>query len=157
MHFHGNQLWWAIKRPYISLCFKYHTPSLISFSTMLAPRYLKYRRDLLYIPENHFLQFQLKIPGYTKVFCLLRMIQKPGRINSIRLEPGYADCFEVILIWFQLQQLWTQNSEPLTEDDDSRRRKNHELETTWTNIVLTMMPRLRYVVQGRPRRSTNLI
>ena len=37
MRFHGNQLSWAIKHPFISLCFKYHSPGFICFSTMLAP------------------------------------------------------------------------------------------------------------------------
>ena len=37
MRFHGNQLSWAIKYYFISLCFKYHSPGFICFSTMLAP------------------------------------------------------------------------------------------------------------------------
>ena len=37
MCFHGNQLSWAIKHPFISLCFKYHSPGFICFSTVLAP------------------------------------------------------------------------------------------------------------------------
>ena len=37
MRFHGNQPSWAIKLPFISLYFKYHSPSFICFSTMFAP------------------------------------------------------------------------------------------------------------------------
>ena len=37
MRFHGNQLSWVINYPFINLCFKYHFPGYISFSTMLAP------------------------------------------------------------------------------------------------------------------------
>ena len=37
MCFHGNQLSWAKKHPFISLCFKYHSLGFICFSTMLAP------------------------------------------------------------------------------------------------------------------------
>ena len=37
MRFYGNQLLWAIKHPFIGLCFKYHLPGFICFSTMLAP------------------------------------------------------------------------------------------------------------------------
>ena len=37
MHFHGNQLLWAIKHPFISLCFKPHSSSFICFSAILAP------------------------------------------------------------------------------------------------------------------------
>ena len=37
MCFHGNQLSWVIKHPFISLCFKYHFLSFICFSYMLAP------------------------------------------------------------------------------------------------------------------------
>ena len=37
MRFHGNQLSWAINHPFISLCFKYHSPGFICVSTMLAP------------------------------------------------------------------------------------------------------------------------
>ena len=37
MCFHGNQLSWVIKHPIISLCSKYHSPSFICLSTMLAP------------------------------------------------------------------------------------------------------------------------
>ena len=37
MRFHGNQLPWAIKHLFISLCFKYHSLGLICFSTMLIP------------------------------------------------------------------------------------------------------------------------
>ena len=37
MCFHGNQLSWAIKRPVINLCLKYHSPGFICSSTILAP------------------------------------------------------------------------------------------------------------------------
>ena len=37
MRFHGNQISWAIKHPFISSCLKYHSPGLIFSSTMLAP------------------------------------------------------------------------------------------------------------------------
>ena len=37
MCFHGNQLSWGIKHPFISLYSKYHSPSFICLSTMLAP------------------------------------------------------------------------------------------------------------------------
>ena len=37
MRFHSNQLSWVINYPFISLCFKYHSPGFICFSTMLAP------------------------------------------------------------------------------------------------------------------------
>ena len=37
MRFHGNQISWAIKHPFIVPCFKYHSPNLICSSTMLAP------------------------------------------------------------------------------------------------------------------------
>ena len=37
MRFHSNQLSWAIKHPFISLCFKYHSFGFICFSTMLSP------------------------------------------------------------------------------------------------------------------------
>ena len=37
MRFHSNQLSWVINYPFINLCFKYHSPGFICFSTMLAP------------------------------------------------------------------------------------------------------------------------
>ena len=37
MRFHGNQLSWTIKHPFINLNFKYHPPGFVSVSTMLAP------------------------------------------------------------------------------------------------------------------------
>ena len=37
MCFHGNQLSWGIKHPFISLWSKYHSPGFIHLSTMLAP------------------------------------------------------------------------------------------------------------------------
>ena len=37
MRFYGNQLSWAIKHLFITLCFKYHSPSFICVSIMLAP------------------------------------------------------------------------------------------------------------------------
>ena len=37
MCFHGNQLSWVIKHPFISLYSKYHSPSFICLSIMLAP------------------------------------------------------------------------------------------------------------------------
>ena len=37
MCFHGNQLSWGIKHPFISLCSEYHSPGFICLSTMLAP------------------------------------------------------------------------------------------------------------------------
>ena len=37
MRFHGNQLSWVIKHPFNRLCFKYHSPGFICFSTILAP------------------------------------------------------------------------------------------------------------------------
>ena len=37
MCFHGNQLSWGIKHPFISLYSKYHSPGFICLSTMLAP------------------------------------------------------------------------------------------------------------------------
>ena len=37
MCFHGNQLSWGIKHPFISLCSEYHSPYFICLSTMLAP------------------------------------------------------------------------------------------------------------------------
>ena len=37
MRFHGNQLSWAIKHHFISLCSKYQSPGFNCFPTMLAP------------------------------------------------------------------------------------------------------------------------
>ena len=37
MRFHGNQLSRAIKHPFNSLCFKYHSSGFICFSALLAP------------------------------------------------------------------------------------------------------------------------
>ena len=37
MCFHGNQPWWAIKHPFISLYLKYQSSSFICLSAMLAP------------------------------------------------------------------------------------------------------------------------
>ena len=37
MRFHGIQISWAIKHPFINPCFKYHSPGFICSSTMLAP------------------------------------------------------------------------------------------------------------------------
>ena len=60
MRFHGNQLSWAIKHLFISLCFKYHFPGFFLYFTMLAP--VISSLDEIYCTLSHFKLFQSAPP-----------------------------------------------------------------------------------------------
>ena len=63
MCFHGNQLSWGIKHPFISLYSKYHSPGFICFSSMLAPVipsldgiYCTISDDIVFVKESSLVQ-----------------------------------------------------------------------------------------------------